>query len=142
MSVSGEEVDKRTDLFAFGCVLYELLTQKVPYETLGGAAGASEHKRHSFAKKLVDSHELSIYPDDLPVTLWKSIDKLLRRSLQFEPSQRFETPSSWLDSIDSIFDGIKRLGRMGLWERTALNLVDLPMQCAGRLHRLISRNRR
>ena len=42
----GEEVDKRTDIFAFGCVLYELLTGKRTFEgkTITETLGAIIHK--------------------------------------------------------------------------------------------------
>jgi serine/threonine protein kinase/Tol biopolymer transport system component len=72
----GKPVDKRTDIWAFGCVLYELLTarQAFPGETLSDTIAA-----------VLDSE-----PNwqSLPLTTPSKIRDLLRRSLQKERDRR------------------------------------------------------
>lgn len=74
--VRGEFVDKRTDIWAFGCILFELLTGKraFPGNTFADTASA------------VISRE----PDwrDLPASTPREVRGLLRRCLQKDPESR------------------------------------------------------
>jgi len=72
----GMPVDKRTDIWAFGCVLYEMLTG-----------------RTVFAGETVSDHTAAIVERDpdwaaLPVTMPLSIRRLLRRCLEKESARR------------------------------------------------------
>jgi serine/threonine-protein kinase len=75
----GEEVDKRTDIFAFGCVLYELLTGKRTFEgkTITETLGAIIHKEPDWGA--------------LPETTPNAIQFLLRQCLQKDPESRLHT---------------------------------------------------
>jgi len=72
----GEEVDKRADIFAFGCVLYELLTGKRTFDgkTITETLGAIIHKEPDW--------------EALPATTPWRIQELLRRSLTKEVHDR------------------------------------------------------
>ena len=73
----GKVVDKRTDIWAFGCVLYELLTAKQVFagETVTDILGAVLHKEPDWTL--------------LPETTPASIRVLLRRCLEKEARRRF-----------------------------------------------------
>ena len=72
----GEEVDKRADIFAFGCVLYELLTGK---RTFGGKTVTD-----TLAKILEGEPKWAALPDTTP---WR-IQELLRRCLTKDANDR------------------------------------------------------
>jgi Tol biopolymer transport system component len=72
----GLSVDRRTDLWAFGCVLYEMLTGHIAF---GGDTDAD-----SLARVLEREPEWSVLPPQTPL----SVRRLLARSLAKDPKQR------------------------------------------------------
>ena len=74
----GEAVDKRADIFAFGCVLYELLTGKRTFsgKTITETLGAIIHKEPDWAA--------------LPATTPWRIQELLRRCLTKDAHDRLD----------------------------------------------------
>ncbi len=73
--LQGKEADARSDLFSFGCVLYQALTGKRPFE---GESSAS-----------VMAAILEREPALLTTTA--ALDRILRRCLAKDPDQRFQT---------------------------------------------------
>jgi serine/threonine protein kinase len=72
----GRPVDKRTDIWAFGCVLYEMLTGHVafPAETVSDTIAAVLQREPDWAA--------------LPATTPLMVARLLRRSLEKDPKRR------------------------------------------------------
>jgi serine/threonine protein kinase len=78
--LQGKEADPRSDLFAFGCVLYEMLSGKRAFD---GASSAS-----------VIAAILEREPAPLarnPSDPTRPLDRVIRRSLAKDPDQRFQT---------------------------------------------------
>ena len=74
----GKPVDKRADIFAFGAVLYELLTGKRAFE--------GETITETIAKVLESEPKWEVLPQNTPWT----IRNLLRRCLTKEPNDRLD----------------------------------------------------
>jgi Tol biopolymer transport system component len=72
----GSVVDKRTDIWAFGCVLYEMLTGRAPF--------AAATVPDTLAAVLYGDPDWTALPAGTPVTLCR----LLRRCLEKDPKRR------------------------------------------------------
>ncbi|MGD0840712.1 MAG: protein kinase [Candidatus Acidiferrales bacterium] len=74
----GRSADRRSDIWAFGCVLYEMLSGKQPF--------SGETVSDTLAEVLKVDPDWSALPADTPA----SIQKLLRRCLLKDPKQRLQ----------------------------------------------------
>jgi len=72
----GDEIDRRTDIWAFGCILYQLLTGRAPFPATTIA--------DALAAILKTEPDWSLLPQDTP----PSIRTLLKRCLQRERDRR------------------------------------------------------
>jgi serine/threonine-protein kinase len=73
--LQGKDTDARSDLFAFGCVLYEMLAGKRAFE---GESAAS------VIASILDR-------EPTPLTGARPLERVVRRSLAKDPDQRFQT---------------------------------------------------
>ena len=87
-----ETVDQRTDLFAVGVLLYEMLTCRHPFRQ------TSEAKTIEAIKKASYIPAVAFNPEVPP-----AIDRLLAATLTAEPSQRYASATAMKDSLDKFF---------------------------------------
>lgn len=106
----GDRVDRRADYFSLGVVLYELLTDQIPYDGQGGKIGMLPDSVKS-GLELVPASRLSPEREMVSKRIWKPIDELLTHSLAIDVDDRFETPSAWLDSWKEAMTAIKQTPR-------------------------------
>ena len=93
----GQVVDKRADIWAFGCVLYEMLTGRVAF--------AGETVSDTIGKILEREPDWSALPAATPAT----IRRLLRRCLAKDPKQRLRDIGDVrieIDAIDEVLPGV------------------------------------
>ena len=72
----GSTLDQRTDIWAFGCLLYELLTRRQPFAGLTAS--------DSLAAVLEHKPDMAILPPDTPA----AVRSLLQQCLEKDPSRR------------------------------------------------------
>jgi serine/threonine protein kinase len=120
--VRGEPVDARADVWAFGCVLYEMLSGRRAFEQKSGS--------ETLADVLRSAPRWDLLPADLP----SRVPTVLRRCLEKEPRSRirdigdvrlaldgaFETPAS-----DTAAGAFMLLPRASRWRQAAAYGVAL-----------------
>jgi serine/threonine-protein kinase len=108
----GKTVDKRTDVWAFGCVLYEMLTGKRAFdgEDMADALGAVIHKEPTWSR--------------LPASTPPTVSMVLQRCLQKDPKQRVRDIGDVRLALEGAFqtaasirdEPIRELG-LRIWQR-------------------------
>jgi len=89
---SGQGADLRTDVYAAGVVLYELLAGRKPF-----VGTADEMIRQHLAAEVPPL--VSLRPDLVPVP---ALEALLKRALEKDPARRFRDASEMLEALESI----------------------------------------
>jgi len=89
----GQRVDRRADIWAFGCVLYEMLTGRKPFE--------GETISEVLAAVIRAEPDWTAIPDTTP----PSIQKLIRRCLQKDQRQRLQAIGEARIAIEETLNG-------------------------------------
>jgi predicted Ser/Thr protein kinase len=109
--LQGKEADARSDLFSFGCVLYEMLTGKRAFE---GASAPS-----------VIAAVLEREPAPLEVS--PPLERVVRRALAKDPEQRFQTAREVKTALEWAMEpqaaSASRSSRRWLWIAAATLVV-------------------
>jgi serine/threonine protein kinase len=89
----GKTVDRRTDIWAFGCVLYEMLTGKRAFE--------GETVTDTLAAVIRGEPDWSV----LPATTPQTVRNLLQRCLKKDPKQRLQSIGEARITLDDVLSG-------------------------------------
>jgi Tol biopolymer transport system component/tRNA A-37 threonylcarbamoyl transferase component Bud32 len=122
----GKAVDRRADIWAFGCVLYEMLT--------GITAFRGESVAETLAAAIKEEPDWSLLPAETPAT----IRALLRRCLQKDARQRLQAIGDARIAIDEALAGEPNAATAAAagisnWQRArgwTLGLLGVVIACA------------
>jgi serine/threonine protein kinase len=92
----GKSVDRRTDIWAFGCVLYEMLTAKHAFE--------GETVTDTLAAVIRGEPDWTLLPAPTP----QAVRNLLQRCLKKDPKQRLQSIGEARITLDEVLSGSRQ----------------------------------
>jgi eukaryotic-like serine/threonine-protein kinase len=85
----GERVDHRSDIYSLGCVLYEMLTGRQPFEADNPVAVAYKHV-----------HESPVAPTSIDPSIPPALEAATLRAMEKDPSARFPGATGMMAALD------------------------------------------
>lgn len=84
----GEKVDNRSDLYAVGCLLYELLVSEPPFKGDSPVSVAYQHVR-----------EVPVRPSERDPEITSDMDAIVMKALAKDPRDRYQDATEFRDDI-------------------------------------------
>jgi len=84
----GQDVDNRTDVYSMGCLLYQMLTRELPFET--GTQAAVAMKKMKFSAQTLKDRGVEITP----------LMSVAIKAMLFPPETRFQTAEAMLEAVE------------------------------------------
>jgi serine/threonine-protein kinase len=91
----GETVDNRSDVYAAGCLLYELLVGEPPFKGDSPVSVAYQHVR-----------ELPVRPSSLDPVITPEMDAITLKALEKDPDNRYQSAKEMRDDIGRLLGGL------------------------------------
>jgi serine/threonine-protein kinase len=111
-----DNVDGRSDVYAMGCVLFEMVVGRTPFESTTPQALLAQHAAET-------APSLRGVDPDVPLF----IDRAVSRALAKEPEQRFDTPTAFAETLRSE-TVVAPVGRKRLAVLPPVNITNDPEQ--------------
>jgi len=112
--IQGHEVDARSDLFAFGAVVFEMLTGRVAFEGDDATSVRAAILEH-------EPPAVSSLQSQVPAAL----DNIVRRCLAKNPTERWQTGSDIIRELERVVESLARL-RSQRWPLALTQHVGQP----------------
>jgi serine/threonine protein kinase len=113
--ITGAPIDGRTDIYALGVIMYEMLTGKVPFDRAKSLEILSAH---------MDEEVPPLRKMNPAVKVSPALEEAVMRSLAKSPNDRFR-------SMDEVLAALKRLGPVTVPEPSSSLTADRPSTGSG-----------
>jgi len=123
LQTNSTQVGFHADQFSVSVLLYELLTQKLPYDGLGGKAGRPEFAERA-KQSLIPPSKVSAACKSLPWSMQLQLDQIVVRGLALNPCDRFPDRHVWLDALFEISARMRLPPERSSAERAVTRVID------------------
>jgi tRNA A-37 threonylcarbamoyl transferase component Bud32 len=96
-AAQGMTLDRRTDIYSFGLVFYEMLTGLPPFES---------ENQHGFVFKRLSEDPLPLVGRNPKVAIPSELDRLVRRALERDRERRYADAVSFIQALERVDKGL------------------------------------
>jgi serine/threonine protein kinase len=100
-TVSGETLDRRSDIYSFALVLYEMLVGLPPFDS---------ENPHGFIFKRLSEDPLSLVGRNPSVEIPVELDRVVRRALERDREKRFPESTSFISALEKVGQSLSAIG--------------------------------
>jgi serine/threonine-protein kinase len=99
-AASGEQLDRRSDLYSFALVFYEMITGLPPFES---------ESPHGFIFKRLSEDPLPMVGRNPKVAVPAELDRLVRQALERDPERRIPDAVSFIVALEKVERGLSQV---------------------------------
>ena len=93
--ILGAEIDGRTDIYAVGTMLFQLLATDLPFPVFKKKTDLLKHK-------IINKDDIFLKkPSEINPAVDQEMDRIIRKATAFDPAQRYATCREFLDDLET-----------------------------------------
>ncbi|HEY8021813.1 MAG TPA: serine/threonine-protein kinase, partial [Thermoanaerobaculia bacterium] len=100
-TVSGEILDRRSDIYSFGLVLYEMLVGMPPFDS---------ETQHGFIFKRLSEDPLPLVGRNPRVEIPVELDRVVRRALERDRERRYPDALTFIEALEKVGKALHAVG--------------------------------